>query len=303
VTPPEEQGSLVEESRLVVGAHTEAGNVRDRNEDLVHHGRLEPDEPGDDTFVLAVADGMGGYERGDVASRMAIDALIERLRTLDTQDSSLILKQAYRRANDLIYEGGVSQGEDNMMGTTLVAGLVRGNDLTIANVGDSRAYLLRAGALTQVTEDHSLIAEQVRMGVLTREEARSSQHRNIITRALGHRERVDVDVFELTMLPEDRLLLTTDGVHDFIDEEDMQEIVTEFPPDEATAELAERALANGSTDNVTALIAWMAPLRVLEPPAVSEALPAGRASLLVPLLAGAALIIVILVVIVLYLVA
>jgi protein phosphatase len=193
VTQPEEQGSRVEESRLVVGAHTAAGNVRDRNEDLVHHERLEVNGSAGDAFVLAVADGMGGYDRGDVASRMAIDALLDRLHMLDTRDSSLILKQAYRRANDLIYEGGVSQGEENMMGTTLVAGLVRGSDLTIANVGDSRAYLLRAGALTQVTEDHSLIAEQVRMGVLTPDEARSSQHRNIITRALGHRERVDVD--------------------------------------------------------------------------------------------------------------
>src|SRR5690606_20414788 len=125
------------------------------------------------------------------------------------EDSALILKQAYRRANEQIFESGVSQGEENMMGTTLIAGLVRGDELALANVGDSRGYLLRAGSLTQITQDHSLIAEQVRMGVISEEEARNSQHRNIITRALGHRERVDVDVFELTLLPEDRLLLST----------------------------------------------------------------------------------------------
>ena len=196
----------MEDSRLVVGMQTDAGNVRERNEDLVHFDHLE--EADEDSFVLAVADGMGGYDRGDVASRIAIDVLADRLTTLDTDDSALILKQAYRKANDQIYENGVSQGEENMMGTTLVAGLLRGTELSLANVGDSRGYLLRAGALTQVTQDHSLIAEQVRMGILTEEEARRSHHRNIITRALGHRERVDVDVFELTLLPEDRLLLS-----------------------------------------------------------------------------------------------
>lgn len=289
----------MEESRLVVAAQSEAGNVRERNEDLVHFGPL--DDNGMESFVLAVADGMGGYDRGDVASKIAIDTLLDRLKTLDTDDSALILKQAYRRANDEIYEGGVSQGEENMMGTTLVAGLVRGADLSLANVGDSRGYLLRAGALTQVTQDHSLIAEQVRMGVLTAEEAKSSQHRNIITRALGHRERVDVDVFELTLLPEDRLLISTDGVHDFLDEEEIRDVLLELPPDEAASELIQRALANGSTDNVTALVAWMAPLSVLEAPAEPEVSERPATSMLVPLIAGAALVVVVLIVIILLL--
>jgi len=273
--------------------------VRERNEDLVHFGQLENN--GIETYVVAVADGMGGYDRGDVASRLAIDALLERLQTIDTDDSALILKQAYRRANEEIYEGGVSQGEDNMMGTTLVAGLIRGAELSLANVGDSRAYLLRAGALTQVTQDHSLIAEQVRMGVLTADEARSSQHRNIITRALGHRERVDVDVFELTLLPEDRLLLSTDGVHDFLEEEDIRDVLSELRPDEAPAALIERALANGSTDNLTALCLWMAPVSVLEAPEVPDDVPAERSAMLVPILVGVALVIAVMIVIILLL--
>lgn len=273
--------------------------MRERNEDLVHFGQLE--NAGAETYVVAVADGMGGYDRGDVASKLAIDALLERLQTIDTDDSALILKQAYRRANEAIYEGGVSQGEDNMMGTTLVAGLIRGAELSLANVGDSRAYLLRAGALTQVTQDHSLIAEQVRMGVLTADEARSSQHRNIITRALGHRERVDVDVFELTLLPEDRLLLSTDGVHDFLEEEDIREVLSELRPDDAPAALIERALANGSTDNLTALCVWMAPLSILEAPEVSDEVETERSAMLVPILVGAALLIAIMVVIILLL--
>ena len=284
----------MEESRLVVGAHTEAGNVRDTNEDLVHHAQLDGY---DDAFILAVADGMGGYERGEVASRIAMDALLDRVKNLDTEDSALILKQAYRRANEEIYEGGVSQGEDNMMGTTLVAGLVRGNELALANVGDSRGYLLRAGALTQITQDHSLIAEQVRMGVISEEEARSSQHRNIITRALGHRERVDVDVFELTLLPDDRLLLSTDGVHDYLDEDTIRDVLLKEEPEQAAESLVKLALENGSTDNLTALVAWMAPISVLEKPAVPEGVPEERASLLVPILVGVALLIVILVIV------
>lgn len=287
----------MEKSRLVIGAQTDPGNVRDRNEDLVHFGPLDDD--GSETFVLAVADGMGGYDRGDVASRIAIDTLVERLHTLDTEDSSLILKQAYRRANEQIYENGVSQGEENMMGTTLVVGLLRGVELSLANVGDSRGYLLRAGALTQVTQDHSLIAEQVRMGVLSEEDARRSHHRNIITRALGHRPRVDVDVFELTLLPEDRLLLSTDGVHDFLEEDEIREVLLELPPEDAPGTLIERALENGSTDNLTALCAWMAPVSVLEAPEAPEIEVSGRQSMLVPLLAGAALVVVIFILIIL----
>ncbi len=124
------------------------------------------DAADEDTIVVAVADGMGGYDRGRKSPPgLRSNRSSTRLQSLDTDDSALILKQqAYRKANESIYEGGVSQGEENMMGTTLVAGLVRGVELSLANVGDSRAYLLRAGALTQVTQDHSLIAEQVRMG-------------------------------------------------------------------------------------------------------------------------------------------
>lgn len=256
----------MEACRLIVAASSDAGNVRERNEDFVYQAEL-PGENGPETLILAVADGMGGYDRGDVASKMAIDTLAERFETLDTDDIVLLLKQAYRRANELIYEDGSAQGDHNIMGTTLVVAVVRDTDLTMANVGDSRGYLARAGALTQVTNDHSLIAEQVKMGVLTEEEARESNHKNIITRALGHRQRVDVDVFELTLLPEDRLLLSTDGLHDYIDEHDMLSIITTKNPEEASKELIARALANGSTDNVSALVAWMAPLAVLEAPA------------------------------------
>lgn len=283
----------MEACRLVVAASSDAGNVRERNEDFVYHTEL-PGEGGSETLILAVADGMGGYDRGDVASKMAIDTLSERFDTLDTDDIVLLLKQAYRRANELIYEDGSAQGDHNIMGTTLVVAVIRDTDLTMANVGDSRGYLARAGALTQVTNDHSLIAEQVKMGVLTEEEARESNHKNIITRALGHRQRVDVDVFELTLLPEDRLLLSSDGLHDFIDEGEMLSIVTSMRPEEASKELIARALANGSTDNVSAVVAWMAPLAELAaPPEPVAAAGGGAPRWLIPLIVLIGLVIII----------
>lgn len=291
----------MEESQLLVGAMTDPGTVRERNEDSVHHDRfsIQGDE-GQEAVLLAVADGMGGYDRGDVASKMAIDTLIERVSGLDTADAALVLKQAYRRANELIYENGSAQGEDNMMGTTLVCALIIDSEATIANVGDSRAYLVRAGAMTQVSEDHSLIAEQVRMGVLSEDEAKTAGHRNIITRALGHRERVDVDIYELTLLPDDRLLLSTDGLHDFIEDDEIQSILEGNPPDEAPQLLVSRALENGSNDNATALCVWMAPVSALQTTEF-ETVAEERASLLLPLIAGVALLVVIAIVAVLLL--
>lgn len=256
----------MEESRLVIGAATDPGPVRDQNEDAVYFSAPPPDAP-DGIALLLVADGMGGYQRGEVASRMAIDTLVKGLSGAKTDDIPTLLKQTIREANEQIYAGGSAEGEHNMMGTTLVAGVIKGNDLTIANVGDSRAYLVRANRLNQITHDHSLVAEQVAMGAMTEEEARESHHKNIITRALGHRQKIDADIFELKLLPDDRLLLSTDGLHDYVEEDEVVRILTTEPPEEAAKEIVSRAISGGSTDNVTALIAWLAPVSALEAPA------------------------------------
>lgn len=292
----------MEDSQLIIGSASDPGTVRDRNEDLVFHTEIVLPDEDPPIAVLAVADGMGGYDRGDVASRIAIDTLGERFSDVDTADIVLMLKQAYRRANQIIFEDGAADGEQNMMGTTLVTAVVRGMELTVANVGDSRAYLCRAGGMTQVTEDHSLIAEQVRMGVLSQEEARGSQHKNIITRALGHRQRVEVDVFELTLLPEDRMLMSTDGVHDVLSEDDLRRIVLSMPPDEAARTLVQQAIAEGSTDNATALVLWVAPVSALTTPVEELRQPvAAGASWLVPVVVGLGLLIVLVIVAVVFL--
>jgi serine/threonine protein phosphatase PrpC len=273
----------VEDFRLVIGAASNPGPVREQNEDAVYYGAVETSD-NDGMMLLAIADGMGGYQRGEIASEMAIDALKQRFATLDTDDLVLMLKQAFRQANERIFEGGSANGEHNMMGTTLVAGVVRGTDIAIGNVGDSRAYLVRANTLTQVTNDHSLVAEQVAMGAMTQAEARESHHKNIITRALGHRQRVDVDVFELTLLPEDRLLFSTDGLHDYIEEDEVIELMTTLAPEDAATTMVTRAIESGSTDNVSALCVWAAPVSVLETPPVAEPVGTGRMNTLVAVL-------------------
>jgi PPM family protein phosphatase len=272
----------VEDFRLIIGAASDPGPVREQNEDAVFHGVISESENGS-LMLLAIADGMGGYQRGEVASEMAIQTVRERFAAADTDDLVLMLKQAFRQANERIFAGGSAEGEHNMMGTTLVAGIVRGTEIAIGNVGDSRAYLVRANALNQVTNDHSLVAEQVAMGAMTQAEARESHHKNIITRALGHRQRVDVDVFELTLLPDDRLLFSTDGLHDYVDEAEVVEMMTTLPPDDAATRMVSRAIEGGSTDNVSALCVWAAPVSVLEAP-VPVAQPTGRGNVLVAIM-------------------
>lgn len=279
----------MEESRLIVGAATDAGSVRERNEDLLYVPDQSQVEQSD-LVILALADGMGGYDRGEVASKIAIDTLLEKFRDAVAEDPVILLKQAYREANRLIFDDGSAKGDHNMMGTTLVTAIIRGDDLTIANVGDSRAYLMRANRLNQVTNDHSLVAEQVKMGVMTADEARDSSHKNIITRAIGHRERVDVDIFEIKLLPEDKLFLSSDGIHDYLPDDDILGVLKEMEPEPACTELISRALNAGSTDNLTAICAWMAPLSILEPPEPEE-MPSDMSRLLVPIIVAVGLII------------
>jgi protein phosphatase len=243
--------------------------------------------------VLAVADGMGGYQRGEVAAQMAIDTLREMFTEDPGADPALLLKQAFRRANERIYESGLGTGPSAMMGTTLVAAVTRGKYATIANIGDSRAYLARANRLTQITRDHTVVAEQVARGSMSEQEARESPHRNVLTHALGHRPKLESklpDIFEITLLPEDRLLLCTDGFYDVVPEDDMLRVLTESDPDQAAQELVTLAVERGTSDNVSAVVLAVLPARAPEPALVGAG--AGRPSLLLPALVAVILILI-----------
>jgi serine/threonine protein phosphatase PrpC len=251
--------------KLLAGAATDTGRVREHNEDEVSLAELDSAQVAARGFLVAVADGMGGHERGEVASNLAIEALFASFygegkeATSDGEgapngDMVAALQQGFKSANERIIEEAVNGEGGGAMGTTMVAAVIDGDHLTVANVGDSRAYLVRAETATQITRDHSLVAEQVAGGVMTAEEARTSNYRNIITRALGHRPKVEVDIFEITLLPEDRVVLCSDGVHGSVEPEEVADLVLHKSPSEASQALIDLAMAHGSTDNVTAAV-------------------------------------------------
>ena len=252
--------------RLAVAATTDAAG-RAENQDVavaLAIGAGSPAAAGED-FLLAVADGMGGHPAGDVASRIALEALTSAFAAMPEGDVGLALKQAYRRANELIVEAGEREPSQAGMGTTLTAALVHGKYATIANVGDSRAYLLRGEGLTQVTRDHTLVADEVVAGRVSADAARRDPRRNILTHALGTKPRLDSSlpgIFELTLLPGDRLLLCSDGLYDVLDEVDIARALRGREADVAADALVALAKERGTHDNATAVVAAAVPTRV-----------------------------------------
>ncbi len=245
------------EYHLWVGARTDTGRVRANNQDAVGTWKDLPQTiPFDDSgYLFAVADGVGGNEQGEVASALAIETLFHTYYGDDTTEVPNALKRAMRKANEAVYERGLSQSEDRAMGTTLVAGVIRGTTLTIGNVGDSRAYLFRGRTQsTQVSKDHSLVAEAVRAGQMTAEDAKKSRQRNVITRALGQRQKVDVDIFEVDLMDNDVVLLCSDGLHGIVEDAEMKQVAQALAPDEAANELIDLANSRNASDNVSAVI-------------------------------------------------
>jgi PPM family protein phosphatase len=226
---------------------TDPGKVRKNNEDslLVGEGR--------DETLFVVADGIGGFEAGEVASSIAVDVL----KDVGPSDS---LEDAIREANRRILAAARGDARFQGMGTTVVAMRFGGTGeepiAQISHVGDSRAYLLRGEELKPVTEDHSLVAELVRSGDLTRAQASEHPQKNLITRALGAEDEVDVDTVVLPVEPGDRLLLCSDGLSDMVPEPGMLRILTSHPedPEKATRALVSAALEAGGADNVTVVL-------------------------------------------------
>ena len=226
---------------------TDAGKVRQNNEDALLVGE------GKDETLFAVADGIGGFEAGEVASRIAIDVL----KNLEPETS---FEAAIREANRRILAVGRGDERFSGMGTTIVAVRFGGTHeepkAEIAHVGDSRAYLLRGGEMQPVTEDHSLVAELVRSGDLTRAQAAEHPQKNLITRALGADEEVEVDTAVLPVEAGDRFLLCSDGLTDMVPEARVAEILTESPddPEKPARTLVSAALDAGGSDNVTVIV-------------------------------------------------
>lgn len=221
---------------------TDVGRVRKTNEDAAFIG--------EGLYILC--DGMGGHQGGEVASNLAVDIL--SLTLLKAEPSIGILRGAITQANEAICLRAQADPRLRGMGTTLTVLWVAGEQMLLAQIGDSRAYLLRGGVLRQCTHDHSMVAELVRIGKLTAAEARVHPQKNLVTRALGTDPRAEADIFEITRHPGDRWLLCSDGLTDQVTDEEIAQIMSAHPADTAADTLVSLALSRGGPDNITLLL-------------------------------------------------
>ncbi|HEY8339094.1 MAG TPA: Stp1/IreP family PP2C-type Ser/Thr phosphatase [Egibacteraceae bacterium] len=239
--------------RVAVAGRSDVGRLRDGNEDAWFIGRR----------VMVVADGLGGHAAGEVASRLAVEqlaALDERADASwadDVDSARAALREAIEAANRTVRQAAAADLARAGMGTTVTAAVVVGDRLCLGHVGDSRAYLLRDGALRQLTEDHSHVAELVRAGQITPAEARVHPHRAVITRALGLEDTVEVDTPEPEPLaPGDVVLLCSDGLTEPLTDEAIAQLIAGVDdPDRACAVLVDAANAAGGPDNITVVVA------------------------------------------------
>ncbi|MBM7867013.1 Stp1/IreP family PP2C-type Ser/Thr phosphatase [Heliobacterium gestii] len=238
-------------------ARTDKGRVRPTNEDSHWWDAAQG--------LFLVADGMGGHEAGEVASALAVQAFAAQWRgTEGDREPAIRLESACREANRRIYWESVNQPKWAGMGTTLTAAHLAASTLTVAHVGDSRAYLLHNGQVRLLTRDHSLVEEMVRLGKITEAEAQAHPQRNIITRALGTRDDVQVDVAAVPWTPRDLLILCTDGLTNMVTADEINRLFDPNAPfpyrREALEQVADAmmnlALERGGYDNVTFLIIW-----------------------------------------------
>jgi serine/threonine protein phosphatase PrpC len=256
--PPEaEQGADMAsvELDLEVGLASDVGPTRKLNEDCADY-RLPGDKalPQAKGAAFVVADGMGGHQAGDVASNQAVALVIEGYYADDATQPGDSLVRAIKAANRSLYEDALSDPAKSGMGTTLVAAIVLGRKVYVANVGDSRAYVIDQQGIVQITQDHSWVEEQVQAGLLTREQAGLHPQRNLITRALGSKPAVNVDLFEGELHAGQTLLLCSDGLSNPLSDQGMARIILAAPPAEAAQELIRQAAELGGDDNATALI-------------------------------------------------
>ncbi len=247
--------------RVEVAGATDPGCVRKNNEDNL---AVDPD-----LGLLVVADGMGGHNSGEVASDLVASTILDYARKMLGGAKALVpegtagltprgrqLEFFVKSANTMIYEKGRAFPKDAGMGTTVVAALVDSKSMSVAHVGDSRLYLWRRGELTQLTEDHSLVGEQVKRGQLTADEASRSSLQNILTRALGADKEVKVDVADHPLMPGDVVLLATDGLSKMLTDAEVAAVIAaEREPQKIVDVLIAKSRAAGGVDNITVVVA------------------------------------------------
>jgi protein phosphatase len=249
--------------KLEVGAKSDLGQRKQTNED--NYAIYLPGDSGlpnlIDGGLLVVADGLGGHFAGEVASKLAVTMMKDFL-TMERQQTDTpakLLAETAQKANVQIHNANLGlKGFYRPMGTTLTAVFVEGDKAHFCHVGDSRAYLLRNGQVQLVTTDHSWVDEQVKMGLMTPEDARRDPRRNVLTRTLGTRPETNVDTFEKELRPEDMLVLCSDGLTSVVTDVEILKTCTDAAtPQDAADKLISIANERGAPDNVTAVVAFV----------------------------------------------
>lgn len=233
-------------------AITDIGQKRQLNQDFIY---LSETPIGNLPNVFIVADGMGGHNAGDYASRYAVETVVEEIGSSYEKNPVRIMERAIERANTLIREKASEDAAYNGMGTTMVIATCLGRYLEVANVGDSRLYVVNSDRIEQITQDHSLVEEMVRMGGIDRESARNHPDKNIITRAIGARDYIEADFFNLELQTGDMVLLCSDGLTNMMDDETIHQILmTDGSLEDRVEELVRTANQNGGKDNISVVV-------------------------------------------------
>jgi protein phosphatase len=243
-----------------IGAMTDVGKVRAVNEDDFTVEKS--------LGLFMVADGLGGQNAGEVASKMAVETikshlndeknpLVGEFKEEFSQDTNRMLN-GIRLTNSAIYEAGQRNSEQRGMGTTISSVFINGDVMSLAHVGDSRIYRIRKERLERLTMDHSVVEDQLKQGLITKQEAAESKYKNVITRALGAQETIEVDADEQVLLDRDRILLCTDGLTDMVDDEEILRMILRNgdDPQRACEELVDVANSKGGMDNISVILLY-----------------------------------------------
>jgi len=259
--------------RIDIAAQTDVGRHKKNNED--YYGVFREDTPGLQLFrdgvMLCVADGLGGHVGGEIASKLAVATLKDALKKTppaaaendgDGEPGILtVLREGMAAANGNVFQTNVDLVRHNKpMGTTLLAAVIEEKKVYIVNVGDSRCYHLRNGEILAKTEDHSWVDEQVKQGLMSRAEAESDHRRNIVTRSIGTNPEVEMDSYLWHVVPGDVVMLCTDGLVNMVKDTDIQDVFKKrCTSAEAALQLVSLANENGGRDNITIVVAHIAP--------------------------------------------
>ena len=230
---------------------SDIGKNREMNQDYVY---TSENAVGNLPNLFIVADGMGGHKAGDIASRLTVDSVVDKLSKVNSKDYISVITDTIIKVNKEVIDKAAESQDYAGMGTTLVVATVFDNILKVANVGDSRLYVVGEDII-QITRDHSLVEEMVINGQLDRADARVDKRKNIITRAIGGESKVEAEMFSVELKPEDKILMCSDGLSNMVDDAEILEIINREPDIEKAARmLIDAANENGGKDNISVVI-------------------------------------------------